>query len=75
MLSELGGHKKLSFNSDRAVTVIEGEQWQAELEPEDTVSFSRTMVIPRSFITFSGEADIVSEIVAAFRRKAFRGGG
>lgn len=75
MLTELGGHVTLPPDSQPGAIIIEGDDWRAELEPEDTVSFSKTMVIPRSFITFTGDIDTVSGIVARFRRKAFRGGG
>lgn len=52
-----------------------GDDWTAELDPEDYLSFSKSVVIPRTCITFSGDPAIVGQIISQFRLKALRGGG
>lgn len=70
-LLELGGVEQ----TDAKPLTIVGVGWQAILEPEELISFTKALTIPRSIIHFSGELETVDRIVAQFRLKALRGGG
>lgn len=74
-LQELGGTSEPSSSLDDSVTCIRGEGWSAFLEPESCLSFSKSLHLPRTFITFSGDPGTVERVVAQFRLKALRGGG
>ncbi|GAX89190.1 hypothetical protein [Effusibacillus lacus] len=77
-LLDLGGRElEITAQGSRqeGSTLIEGEGWTALLEPEDSVSFSKVMKVPRTFITFCGEPEVVDVLVSQFRLKALRGGG
>lgn len=73
-LEELGGTLQPSVEPSLPVRVI-GNGWTADLDPEDHLAFSRSVLIPRTYITFSGDSSTVGYIISQFRLKALRGGG
>ena len=61
-------------NADESV-IIQSQDWSVNFSKEDTFSIVPTIVIPRLYITFSGDEGQIQEIIQKLRVRTLRTGG